>query len=147
MSPRQAPGWGQEEGNAQVEFIGWVVMVLVPVVYLVVALAGVQAASFAVDSAAQSAARTLSTHPGAKGSELARASVYLALSDQGVEAERALGALSLDCERPGCAGGHAVARVSVGVDLPVLSQVGIGREVVQVSASRSVRLAEPRPEP
>ena len=39
------------------EFIGWALLLVVPVVYLVVALAQVQAASFAVASAADAAAR------------------------------------------------------------------------------------------
>ena len=42
----------QEEGNAIVEFIGWSAVLLVPVLYLVVTLAQLQATTFAVASAA-----------------------------------------------------------------------------------------------
>ena len=53
---------GAEEGSATVEFIGWTVGVVVPVLYLIVALAQIQAASFAVASAADAAARVLAVH-------------------------------------------------------------------------------------
>lgn len=129
-----------QAGNAQVEFVGWVVAVLVPVAYLVVALAGVQAASFATTAGAQAAARMLITYPGEKGLDLARSSVSLALTDQRVDADEAARALTVECERPGCAGGQAVVRVAVGVDLPVLSAVGLGRDVLVVDAVQQVSL-------
>ena len=40
----------QEEGNAIVEFIGWSAVLVVPVLYLVVTLAQLQATTFAVAS-------------------------------------------------------------------------------------------------
>ena len=40
----------QEEGNAIVEFIGWSAVLVVPVLYLVVTLAQLQATAFAVAS-------------------------------------------------------------------------------------------------
>ena len=55
---------GAEEGSATVEFIGWTVGVVVPVLYLIVALAQIQAASFAVASAADAAARVLAVDAG-----------------------------------------------------------------------------------
>lgn len=131
---------GSQEGNAQVEFIGWVVAVLVPVVYLVVALAGVQAASFATTAGAQAAARMLITYRGEPGLARARSAVSLALTDQRIDAAEAARALTVECERPGCAGGQAVVRVAVGVDLPVLSAVGLGRDVLVVDAVQQVRL-------
>lgn len=131
--------WDQA-GNAQVEFVGWVVAVLLPVAYLVVALAGVQAASFATTAGAHSAARMLISYPGEKGLDLARSSVVLALTDQRVDADEAARALTVECERPGCAGGQAVVRVAVGVDLPVLSAVGLGQDVLVVDAVQQVSL-------
>ena len=49
----------QEEGNAIVEFIGWSAVLVVPVLYLVVTLAQLQATTFAVASAADAASRVL----------------------------------------------------------------------------------------
>ena len=51
---------GGEDGNAPVEFVGWTLLMVVPLLYLLVALARIQAASFAVASAArQFPAKTL----------------------------------------------------------------------------------------
>ena len=49
----------REEGNAVVEFIGWSAVLVVPVLYLVVTLAQLQATTFAVASAADAASRVL----------------------------------------------------------------------------------------
>ncbi|WP_218958129.1 peptidase T4 [Actinomyces trachealis] len=138
---------GQEEGNASVEFLGWSVAVLVPVVYLVVALAQVQAASFATSAAAQSATRLLLAHPGAQGVALAHSSVVLTLTDQHIDAAAAANALTLECSQTDCAGGEAVARVAVGVDLPLLSSFGLGRDVVVIHATRWISLPAKEAQP
>ncbi|CED92722.1 peptidase T4 [Actinomyces succiniciruminis] len=127
-----------EAGNAAVEFIGWTVVLVVPVVYLLVALAQVQAASFAVASAADAASRILEVEPGEAAIAHARTAVGLALSDQGVDTDPAT-ALSVGCADAACTG--AVVRVQAGVDLPVLASAGVGRDVVVVDAERAVTLA------
>nr|WP_250648983.1 MULTISPECIES: peptidase T4 [unclassified Actinomyces] len=124
----------QEEGNAPVEFIGWTVVIVVPVVYLLIALAQVQAASFAVVSAADAATRVLEVEAGDNALDHARLAAGLALSDQGVETP-AREAMSLTCAPAGCASG-AVVRVEVGVGLPLLR--GVGEDVVRISAERFV---------
>ena len=110
-----------EDGNAPVEFIGWTVVLVVPVVYLLVALAQVQAASFAVASAADAAGRVLEVEEGEAAMAHARVAVGLALSDAG------------------CTAG--VVRVEAGVDLPILGPAGVGRDVVVLDAERAVTLA------
>ena len=124
-----------EDGNAPVEFIGWTVVLVVPVVYLLVALAQVQAASFAVASAA---GRVLEVEEGEAAMAHARVAVGLALSDQHMDADPA-GALSLTCSDAGCTAG--VVRVEAGVDLPILGPAGVGRDVVVLDAERAVTLA------
>lgn len=131
-------GGDPEAGNAPVEFIGWTVMLVVPVVYLLVALAQVQAASFAVSSAADAAGRILEVERGDAALMHARTAVALALSDQGIQADAAT-ALTVTCPDTSC--GAAVVRVEVGVDLPLLAFAGVGRDVVVVDARRSVALA------
>lgn len=75
-----------DAGNAIVEFLGVALVLLVPVVYLVLVLGRVQAASFAVDGAAREAARAVVTAPDAESAaQRAAAAVTLALSDQGFE--------------------------------------------------------------
>ncbi len=131
---------GAEEGSATVEFIGWTVGVVVPVLYLIVALAQIQAASFAVASAADAAARVLAVDAGPGALAHARAAVGLALGDQGIGADPAQ-CLSVECAEPDCGGG-AVLRVKAGVSPPLLE--GLVGEAVVVHSERVVTLAGAR---
>lgn len=137
--PRAARRGHPEAGNAPVEFIGWTVVLVVPVVYLLIALAQVQAASFAVASAADAASRILEVESGEAALAHARTAVGLALSDQGVGTDPAT-ALSVGCADAACT--RTVVRVQAGVDLPVLAAAGVGRDVVVVDAERAVTLAD-----
>ena len=127
-----------EGGSAPVEFIGWTLILVVPVLYLLVAFAQVQSASFAVASAADAAGRVLEVERGEDAMAHARVAVGLALSDQHMDADPA-GALSLTCSDAGCTAG--VVRVEAGVDLPILGPAGVGRDVVVLDAERAVTLA------
>ena len=128
----------RQDGSAPVEFIGWTLILVVPVLYLLVTLARVQAASFAVASAADAASRVLEVEEGESALAHARVAVGLALSDQHVDADP-VSALSLRCADAECAAG--VVRVEAGVDLPVLGAAGVGRDVVVLDAERAVTLA------
>ena len=127
-----------EGGSAPVEFIGWTLILVVPVLYLLVAFAQVQSASFAVASAADAAGRVLEVERGEDAMAHARVAVGLALSDQHIDADPA-GSLSLTCSDDACARG--VVRVEAGVDLPILGAAGIGRDAVVLDAERAVSLA------
>ena len=129
----------REEGNAVVEFIGWSVILVVPVLYLVVALAQIQATTFAGASAADAASRVLEVDDSPSAMDKAQVAVGLALSDQGIDADPA-GSLMVTCAH-GCARGQtAVVKVAVGVDLPGFASLGIGRDVVVVDTERSITL-------
>ena len=128
----------RQDGSAPVEFIGWTLILAVPVLYLLVAFAQVQSASFAVASAADAAGRVLEVEKGEAAMEHARVAVDLALSDQHIDADPA-GSLSLTCSDDECARG--VVRVEAGVDLPILGAAGIGRDAVVLDAERAVSLA------
>ena len=129
----------REEGNAIVEFIGWSAVLVVPVLYLVVTLAQIQATTFAVASAADAASRVLEVDASPSAMDNARLAMQLSLSDQGVDADPS-GSLSVTCAH-GCARGQtATVRVSVGVDLPGFASLGIGRDVVVVDTERSITL-------
>lgn len=125
-----------------VEFIGWVVVLVVPVIYLVLALAQVQAASFAVASAADAAARILSTAEDDGAAVRAEAAARLALEDQRIALPEGR-LVEVRCADAGCT--RRAVTVTAGVDLPVLSSAGIGRDVVLLDASRIVTAAERRP--
>lgn len=129
----------REEGNAIVEFIGWSAVLVVPVLYLVVTLAQIQATTFAVASAADAASRVLEVDDSPSAMDNAQVAMQLSLSDQGVDADPS-GSLSVTCAH-GCARGQtATVRVSVGVDLPGFASLGIGRDVVVVDTERSITL-------
>lgn len=127
-----------ERGNAPVEFIGWTLVLVVPVLYLLVTLAQVQAAAFATASAADAASRILEVEQGGEALAHAQVAVGLALSDQRIDTDPAA-ALQVTCAEPGC--GQALVRVEVGVDLPLLSSVGIGQDIVVLDAERVAVLA------
>jgi hypothetical protein len=88
-------------------------------VYLVIAMGRVQAASFAADGSARSAARAFVTAPGdTEGRDRARVAVRLGLRDQGFD--DTAGSLDLECSASPCLtpGARVVATVSVNVVLP-----------------------------
>ena len=129
----------REEGNAVVEFIGWSAVLVVPVLYLVVTLAQLQATTFAVASAADAASRVLEVDDSPSAMDDAQLAMRLSLSDQGLDADPS-GSLSVTCAH-GCSRGQAaVVKVSVGVDLPGFASLGIGRDVVVVDTERSITL-------
>jgi hypothetical protein len=107
-----------DAGNAIVEFLGGALLLLVPIVYLVLVLGRVQAATFAVDCAAREAARAVVTAPDADAATArGLAAVALALGDQGVAADPAA-VTSLECDGP-CLEPGSVVTVRVAVDVPL----------------------------
>ncbi|WP_347876309.1 TadE/TadG family type IV pilus assembly protein [Cellulosimicrobium cellulans] len=73
-----------ERGSAVVEFLGVALVLLLPVLYLVLTVGRLQAATFAVEGASREAARAFVTAQTADdGGRLAAAAVRLALDDQG----------------------------------------------------------------
>jgi hypothetical protein len=102
-----------------VEFVFLGVLLMVPLVYLVIAAARVQAASFSAGSSAREAGRafvTADSEPEAR--RRAAMAVRLGLRDQGFRDDD--GRLSIDCDRTACLtpGGRVVVRVEVQVILP-----------------------------
>lgn len=134
MPPASAPGLpppgtaragravvASDDGSAVVEFLALTLVLLLPVLYLVLVLGRVQAATFAVEGAAREAARSfVRADDAALGQQRALASVGIALRDQGFDAVDPAGALTLSCSsRPCLASGSDVATsVAVDVALP-----------------------------
>lgn len=74
-----------DSGNAIVEFVFIAVLVMVPLVYLIVAVATVQRSTLAVSQAARDAGRAFATSESAAEAHLrVAAAVRLALDDQGL---------------------------------------------------------------
>jgi len=109
---------GGDAGSASVEFVVLALVLLVPVAYLVVTLARLQAGSYAASAGSRAAARAFTTAPTAdEAPGRARAALDLALADQGFTDADA--SATTDCERPGCLVPDAAVRVEVQVLVPL----------------------------
>ena len=125
---------GDDEGSAIVEFLGMALLLLVPLVYLILTLARVQAAAYGAEYAARESSRgavvaaVKSREQGANtsralelGQRRGEAVAALAVEDFGFDPERSLAA-SFTCASGACLapGSDIVATVTVTVDLPGL---------------------------
>ncbi len=108
-----------EGGSAIIEFLGVALLLLVPLIYLILVLAKIQAATFAVQGAAKDVGRAyVLSESTSQGAARAAAAVQLALQDQGFVA--ADGTLEMFCGQSDCLapGGTITAAVTIPVDLP-----------------------------
>ena len=119
----RSPRRRSERGTALVEVTWLSILLLVPLVYVMLAVFDVQRSAFAVDAATRAAGRAYSLAPtDADGAARARAAAEVALEDQGLHL--ADGHLSLTCEpdpraclRPGS---RVRVRMVVDVRLPLV---------------------------
>lgn len=116
-----APGLDDDpdRGSAIVEFVALGLLLLVPVIYFVVALARVQAGSFAVVAASEQAAQAISVLDGKNlDSDQVREVAAVAVADQGFGAEDL--SLTVSCSDGSCSRSGAVATVGahLSVELP-----------------------------
>ncbi|WP_448005150.1 hypothetical protein [Agromyces bauzanensis] len=132
-----------EDGSASLEFLTVGILLLVPLVYLVLAVAAVQAGALGVEGAARQAARVavLAADRDASDAAVDRA-VRIALADYGIDATAA--SVTIACDRADCL--EPGARVSVSVvarvELPlvpdVLSLSTVGSVPVEATATQTV---------
>jgi hypothetical protein len=106
-----------ERGSAVVEFVALGVLLLVPLVYLVLMLARVQAGTFAVSQASREAGRAFVTadsgeHPVAR----ARAAARVSFEDHDFDDT---GHLSIRCEATPCLRPDARVRTTATVSVPL----------------------------
>ena len=124
-----------ERGDASVEFLGILVVVVIPVLYIVLAISQVSAGAMAVDAGAREAARILAEDP--ERTADASHAVTLIVVGSGVNAEREV---AVTRENFQVGEGAVDVRVSVQVPLPFipswLGDVGVG---VSSSARAPVR--------
>ncbi|MFE5672084.1 hypothetical protein ACFQ58_10820 [Agromyces sp. NPDC056523] len=131
-----------ERGSASLEFLTVGMILLVPLVYLVLAVASIQAAALGVEGAARQAARVavLQADGSATGAGVER-TVGVVLADYGVDP----GAASVDlicsarCDAPGS---RVTVHVHVAVPLPLVPQAlassSIGTVQLESSATHTV---------
>lgn len=112
-----------EEGSALVEFVWLAMLLIVPLVYLLVAVFDVQRAAFGASAASRAAARAYAlADADADGLRRARAAAEIALADQGVDRPMRL---DVTCEpAPPChqRGRTVVVRLSSSVALPLVPE-------------------------
>ncbi|WP_353810290.1 hypothetical protein [Agromyces sp. SYSU T00194] len=138
--PRRPDLLGDETGSASLEFVTVGLILLVPLVYLVLAVGAVQAGVLATEGAARHAARVYSLAPDdAAGRDAVERAVAVALADYGIE--RSAASVSLHCEG-GCleSGSRVTLVVRADVTLPLVPPVLAMREraSVPVEASATV---------
>ncbi|WP_225753962.1 pilus assembly protein [Actinotalea sp. Marseille-Q4924] len=131
-----------DRGSAVVEFLGVTVVLLVPLVYLVVVTAAVQAATFAVDGAAREAARAVVTADPDDAGPRAAAAVAIALEDQGLDPALAAGALTVRCE-PDCLSPGTTLTVEVALDVALPGVPGFVRDAVPLAVPVSATITAP----
>ncbi|MGO1316412.1 MAG: pilus assembly protein [Cellulomonadaceae bacterium] len=119
VAQRASSRWREDTGSAVVEFLGVAVVLIVPLVYLILILARVQAASFAADGAARDAARAYARAADAvQGASRAATAVDMAFVDQGFAPGEAR--LEVVCSAAQCLvpGSSVEARVAIEVTFP-----------------------------
>jgi|SRR6187402_685173 len=115
-----------EAGSASLEFIVVGLLLLVPLVYLVVALSALQSAAFGVEGAARQASRVyVQSVSGAAGEEAARTAIRETLADYGLDAASARVQVTCRPDPVRCLTrrGFVTVHVSVLVPLPLLPPV------------------------
>ena len=125
-----------ERGDASVEFLGILVVLVIPVLYIVLAVGQVSAGAMAVDAGAREAARILAEDPDREAD--ASHAVALIVEDFGIDAQADVVPSCVGCEGDG---GVVDVRVSVRVPLPFMP-AWLGRAGVGVSSSARVPIRE-----
>lgn len=108
---------GGDGGNAIVEFVFVAVIVMVPLVYFVAGVAGIQRSRLAVSQAAREAGRAFATAEStADGLARARVAIRLALRDQGLTDQPAVSFVG-----PGssCGGAAVAPRLEPGAEFTI----------------------------
>jgi Flp pilus assembly protein TadG len=128
---RFSDGWfsgrlSDETGSASLEFITAGLILLVPLVYLVIAVSTLQGASLAVEGAARQAARVFVQQESAAAAQAAAdTAVDFALADYGIDADGA--AIDIACapdpSRCLTRDGRVTVTVSIVVPLPLVPDV------------------------
>ncbi|MFD1714158.1 hypothetical protein ACFSBZ_06725 [Amnibacterium flavum] len=109
-----------DRGSAALEFITAGVLLLVPIVYLVIAMSAIQAATFATEGAARNAARIFATSDTQASAEsAAERSVAFALADFGIDSGAARVDVSCTPSAADCLARESLVTVTVRVDVPL----------------------------
>lgn len=116
-------GRADESGTAIVEFVWLAILLLVPLLYIVLAVFDTQRAAYAASAAARSASRAFVTAPDQSTAySRAETAARLAFGDQGIDAARFTLTISCrpDPQRCLAPGSVVAAEVRSAADLPLM---------------------------
>lgn len=134
-----------ERGSSSIEFITAGMILLIPLVYLVLAMSALQAGAFAAEGAARQAARAfVLASDEREGRAAASQAVAVTLADYGLDADST--ALSIDCSAGAAVclapGEIVVVTVRVEVGMPLVPEVlglqQVARIPMQASSTERV---------
>lgn len=129
-----------DTGSATVELLGAGLLLMLPLLYLVVTLGAIQAATFAVEGAAREAARASVTSSADDAAHRVDAAVAIAVGDHGLDDADVVATVTCsdDCRTPGT---HVTATVEATVPLPGVP--GLVRDVVPLTVPVSATVTAP----
>lgn len=129
----------REDGSALIEFVVLAAVLLVPAMYLVLALGSVQSAVFAVDTLARDAARIHATDDPAAAAQRVQRQTALTQEDYSLAVSPTV---DVRCSADPCAtpGGTVEAVVAVPVPIPGFGPLGGSNGPVEVSSSHVVQV-------
>lgn len=135
-----------DRGSAVVEFLGVSLVLLVPIVYLILTLSQIQAASFAAEGAAREAGRVIAQADSYDdGLAAARFAAELSFADQGMSVEGGQ-VLQVTCQADPCLspGAHVHVQVGAEVRLPGVPSFVSGALPAATSVQAEAMTAVPR---
>ena len=115
-----------DEGSASLEFITAGLLLLLPLVYLVLTMAQLQAGAFAVEGAARQAARVyVQSATTAEANSAAQRAIEFALADYGLDTDTVTASVSCSPNPANCLTrrGLVTIQVSTSVPLPLVPPV------------------------
>ena len=136
---------GDDSGSAALEFIVVGLLLLLPVVYLIVALGLIQEQSLGIEAGARHVARTVTTAPDAATAAVRAEAVLAAVIDEygldpaAVEFALECRPAGAECPRPGATAVVTIAaRVTLPLVPPVLGLDRLATVPIEASAARKV---------
>ncbi len=130
-------GSGSQSGSAVVEFVFLAVLMLVPIFYLVMVLARLQAGAYAVSAASREAGRAYVTAPvSEQATPRAHSAAGSAFADQGFESE---GSIEIGCDGTPCLRpeGRVQTTATLWVQLPLVPAFFAAIVPLQIPVSAS----------
>lgn len=117
---RRSRRWADDDGSASLEFITVGMLLLVPIVYLVLALSALEKASFGVEGAARQATRVfVQSGSESEAESAAQTAIAITLADYGIDADGARVQISCRPNPSDCLTRRGFVTVSISATVPL----------------------------